>query len=542
MCLAPGSGLPKTVEFNVPKGDGGTYYLVTGAGAGSGSYTITWKVEEQQPPPPSNRCAVVVGIADYPGSGNDLNFTDDDAREFRDMLMSQGGYAEDDILYLTDYRATRHAMKWAIVNWLDAKESASSEVVIYYSGHGDQEQDASPADEDDGIDEQLCSWDRNVSDDEFGTWLDELESVKVAVFIDCCFSGGQIKSVSDESTVRFIGADEGISAPVTDGFAKDIDAPNRIAITAADFDEPSLEMQSLGNGVFTYFLLEGLQKESTDKNGNDWVSCEEAFEYTKRKVVEFTGGSPHTPQMHDGIPGGTQPCLGGRRPRAASVGRFDGYRWDARQPDLRAACRRDTVRDGSRRLGRVRTGCGGCRAGHGCQLPRCALCGAARQSVLGTDPSRAAHRADACNHCRAWSSRAEGGLHRRRHGRGAGFRRGCRGRHSIRTEGDKAGGSHPLRDLRGHRAATQGQAWEPATGDHRHRGELPRCSRCGAACGHGRQSDSARDSRFGPHRHITGAERVRCHVDARRRWARRVADRRYLATAVGEATCGCHPV
>jgi uncharacterized caspase-like protein len=61
-------------------------------------------------------------------------------------------------------------------------------------------------------------------------------------------------------------------------------------MTAADTNEFSFEDARWGgHGVFTHFLLEGLDGPG-DGNGNGIVTFTEAFDYVSRKVREATEG------------------------------------------------------------------------------------------------------------------------------------------------------------------------------------------------------------------------------------------------------------
>ncbi|HIP97498.1 MAG TPA: hypothetical protein EYH32_09835, partial [Anaerolineae bacterium] len=67
--------------------------------------------------PPSEKYAVIVGIADFLYA-NDLNYTDDDARDFRQALLDYGGFKDENIKMLIDSQATKWAIHDSIINWL----------------------------------------------------------------------------------------------------------------------------------------------------------------------------------------------------------------------------------------------------------------------------------------------------------------------------------------------------------------------------------------------------------------------------------------
>ena len=75
--------------------------------------------------------ALVVGIADYRGRMNDLNYCDDDARDWKSFLEGKG-YS---VTILTDKQALADNIASEIDNLL-ALEDANDYVVFTYSGHG----------------------------------------------------------------------------------------------------------------------------------------------------------------------------------------------------------------------------------------------------------------------------------------------------------------------------------------------------------------------------------------------------------------------
>ena len=109
----------------------------------------------------ANKWAVVIGIADYKGTGSDLWHPDEDAAEMASALINNYGFASDHIKILKNSKATASAILSAI-NWLAANEDSNSTVVFFYSGHGFRAPDSEGWDSDlesDGYDEGIVSYD-----------------------------------------------------------------------------------------------------------------------------------------------------------------------------------------------------------------------------------------------------------------------------------------------------------------------------------------------------------------------------------------------
>ncbi len=242
--------------------------------------------------------AVICGIADYPGTVNDLDYTDDDAIAIRDTLVNDHGWNPENIILLLNSEATKSAVQNAI-STIGAQDSPEDVVLFYFSGHGTHYSDVYPYDEVDGYEEAIVAYDSEISDDELESWMDALDSDNKVVILDTCFSGGFIKGGGLRAKTL-----PGVErADIKDGFVKDIDKAGYVVLAASDDDEYSYEDSTLEHGVFTYYLLEGLGPGfPADSNSDNSVSAEEAFEYARPRVESHTLNDQH-PQLYDGVPG-----------------------------------------------------------------------------------------------------------------------------------------------------------------------------------------------------------------------------------------------
>lgn len=82
-------------------------------------------------PNPAHKYAYVVGISNYEGTANDLQFCDDDARSMISYFNSQGFTVRSDI----DLSATAANIE-AGLTWLMNAAVPGDEIAFYYSGHG----------------------------------------------------------------------------------------------------------------------------------------------------------------------------------------------------------------------------------------------------------------------------------------------------------------------------------------------------------------------------------------------------------------------
>lgn len=82
-------------------------------------------------PNPPHKYAYIVGISDYEGTINDLQFCDDDAQDIKNLLQGEGFTIRMDL----DRSATADAIT-AGLQWLVTQAEPGDEIAFCYSGHG----------------------------------------------------------------------------------------------------------------------------------------------------------------------------------------------------------------------------------------------------------------------------------------------------------------------------------------------------------------------------------------------------------------------
>ena len=271
--------------------------------------------------------AVICGVSDYlnPEIGN-LDYCDDDAKDIRSALVASNNWSSSNITLLVNSAATKSAIQTAIQNMAN-KSDEDDVCLFFFSGHGAiGDYDIDPYDELDGYDEYMCpydsavyGWYNDIRDDEFSVWIAGLPTNKYIILLDTCESGGQIKGKESAKSKRTaknlvgVKASGNIAPQKGDGFAadlipataigtkKDLDDNGRgVVITACDDDEGSYEYSELENGVFTYYLLEGMAGYA-DADSDNHVSAEELYNYTSPLVTNYT--YDQHPQLYDAFAG-----------------------------------------------------------------------------------------------------------------------------------------------------------------------------------------------------------------------------------------------
>lgn len=215
------------------------------------------------PPPASDRWAVIIGISDYKGDAYDLNYCDDDAWDFYNVLVDQYGWSSNHITMLIDNQATQANVLNAI-DWMRTNEGSGDEVVFFYSGHGSASTHNADNDrerKDECIIPWEIEWEYFIWDGDLEQEFSTFESTRIFFYFDSCYSGGMT----------------------------DLAGNGRLICMACKETQASWEMSEYENGQFTYYFVDqGMSAGKADANNDDLVTCEEAFDYAKAKCRSQT--------------------------------------------------------------------------------------------------------------------------------------------------------------------------------------------------------------------------------------------------------------
>ena len=270
---------------NAPNGEGIMYFAsgrVYGAVWAAGAPVRELDSDEAMPSDPVRQetstnvriWAVIVGVGRY-SSMPSLKFTDDDAFRFYSFLRSPEGGAvpEAQIEILVDESATReNILKTMRSKFL--KADANDVVLLYFSGHG-LEGCFLPVDFD--------GYNNKLRHEEVKQIFSQSKAKHKLCIADACHSGSlqfgeglAAKGPASVSLKRFYQAFE--------------DSDGGVALLmSSQSEELSLEDHGLRQGVFTYYVLQGL-KGKADYNGDKLVTISELYKFVHKGVREYTAG------------------------------------------------------------------------------------------------------------------------------------------------------------------------------------------------------------------------------------------------------------
>lgn len=237
-----------------------------------------------------NLWAVVIGINDY-RKAPQLKYAVNDAKAFYEYLLTKTQIPRENLTLLLNNEASLSNLRSTLGTQLKNKAGSGDMVILYFAGHGATEGDVASPDGD-GLEKYLLPFDADLKDlyasalpmREISYILQRIRSERLVFIIDSCYSGA-----SGGRTVRT----EGTRASISDRFLdRVVSGKGMVIMTASGANEVSVEKDDLRHGVFTYFLLDGLEgKADIDRDG--LITVDEAYDYVSKNVPKATGQEQH---------------------------------------------------------------------------------------------------------------------------------------------------------------------------------------------------------------------------------------------------------
>ena len=198
--------------------------------------------------------AVMVGVANYGGTANDLPYTDEDAVNLEAELRRQGVLNPESVL-LTNANATRASVS-AAIRRVAAQAGPEDVFLLFFSGHGVQHASSSDS-ELDGQSEHLVLRDGEISDVELARLMSGSRARLSLVVIDACFSGGFSREL--------------------------ITRPGVMGVFSSEEDLTSMVAEQFQAGGYLSHFLRDCLAGRADENGDRLVTAGELAAYLRRQ-------------------------------------------------------------------------------------------------------------------------------------------------------------------------------------------------------------------------------------------------------------------
>ncbi len=232
-----------------------------------------------------NALALIVGISKYDRTQAPAIFADKDAQYFHDYASLKMGIPETNITTMVNADAEQVDVLLAVKNWLSrAVKQNQSDVYVFFAGHGLASDDGEqmyllPYD---GAPELLD--DTAIARERLFTDIASANPRSVTVFLDTCYSG------TTRGTDMLIA-----SRPIAIKALKQSVPDNFTVMTAAAGDQTAKPLEEAKHGMFSYFLMKGMEGEA-DANQDNKITAGELHSYVQTNVIQQSSGS-QTPEL-----------------------------------------------------------------------------------------------------------------------------------------------------------------------------------------------------------------------------------------------------
>ena len=234
----------------------------------------------------SNALALIIGVSDYERTSDPAIYADKDAQYFQDYAALKLGVPDTNILTLINTDADRIEIKKAVKNWLlRMSEKDKSDVYVFFAGHGLASSDGQnmfllPYDGDPELLEDSAIQRKQLFAD-----IQAISPRSVTVFLDSCYSGGTRDGGTLVASLRPI-IIKTKEQSIPDGFT---------ILSASQLDQTSQALSEAKHGLFSYFLMKGLEGDA-DINSDNKITAGELHSFVQEKV-ERQSGFKQTPDL-----------------------------------------------------------------------------------------------------------------------------------------------------------------------------------------------------------------------------------------------------
>jgi len=239
-----------------------------------------------------NAYAVVIGISQYREEViPKIAYGSNDAQAIARLLETQGGIPKTNIKLLTDSKATLADFRNYFGSWLRMRVKPDSTVYVYFAGHGTPNPATGEA--------YIVPWEGHPDFPE-GLYplkelyetLNKLPAKDVIVLLDSCFSGAAGRSVLAKGGRPMVVS---VENPL-------LAAGKVIVLAAATGSQISSDYEKAGHGLFTHYLLTGLQGEA-DADHDGIVTLREVVPYVRERVARTAVDELNREQTPTLLPG-----------------------------------------------------------------------------------------------------------------------------------------------------------------------------------------------------------------------------------------------
>ena len=248
-------------------------FVLKGQSVAVSKLVTTLRPENLKKSSPRDAVAIIVGIQDYKRLPK-ADFANEDARSFYDYAVRALGIKPENIKMLIDGEAEQVEMLSAFKSWLPSYvKKDKTDVYVFYSGHGLPSTDGKslfflPH----GGHKDYLS-ETGIDQNSLVAALTAAKPKSVTLFIDSCYSGSTRSGETLLASAR----------PIALKASENVFPANFTVISASSVDQISSSSPELKHGIFSFFVMKGLEGEA-DLNKDGKITTGELQAYLAEHV------------------------------------------------------------------------------------------------------------------------------------------------------------------------------------------------------------------------------------------------------------------
>lgn len=216
----------------------------------------------------ARRYALVIGLSSFDDYRmQKLLFADRDAAAFHEHLTRPGGIPEHNTRLLLNGEATLSGIRSALAEFTGRGSKEGDEILIYFAGYGAWSEDQAyllPYDADSARPQET-----GLALGDLVNGVTEGEGPRITLVLDSPFlSRFQGRAAAEAELPGDLGVALG-------GILR---SPDHQVLSACNVGEACVELEDLGQGLFTYYLIQGLEGRG-DRDRNGKVTWDEAYAF-----------------------------------------------------------------------------------------------------------------------------------------------------------------------------------------------------------------------------------------------------------------------
>ena len=236
-----------------------------------------------------SKAAIIIGIEDYKYTKFKADYANMDAMKFYDFAHYSLGVPTENIKELINEKGSFREILTTLRNWaVNYIEPNKTELYIFFAGHGL----GSP----DGKDIFLLPFDGDpdllyetaIKRDFIFEQINSLYPKNVFVFLDTCYSG---QTRSKETLIS--------SRPIRIVVDKKTIPENFTVFSAAANDQTSGPLVEAEHGIFSYWLMKGMEGDA-DLNNDSKITSKEMNNFLIKNVSRISNGK-QIPQLYGNL-------------------------------------------------------------------------------------------------------------------------------------------------------------------------------------------------------------------------------------------------